>query len=92
MDSLELFAGDARLEAQSDLRAGPGVSHVPAFGLPARQPDATGRRIIRMHLHGKFFVGKKKFQEQRKTVGIGRRIAHQFAAILHTQISQRFSS
>ena len=44
-----------------------------------------------MHLHGKFFVGKKKFQQQRETLGIRRRIAHQFASVLRTQIAERVS-
>src|SRR5204862_3456086 len=47
---LELFAGNPRLQAESDLSTRPGVRHVPTLGLPPRLPSAAGSFIVGMHL------------------------------------------
>src|SRR5579863_9295878 len=67
---LKLRMRNSWLQTQGDLRSRLGMSYIPALGLTTRFTDAAGGFIIGMNLHRELFMGKEKFQQQRKATRI----------------------
>src|SRR5580700_7985668 len=85
----ELLARDPRLQAERNLRSGPGVGNVPTFSLTPRLAEALRGLVVGMNLHRKFFLGKQELQQQWKAPRITRGRAHEFVAKFLAQIGER---
>src|SRR6476646_3677450 len=68
------------------------MRYVPALRLAPGLSDAQRLGVVGMHLNGELLVGKKKFQQKRKTFGVPCSLAHQFALVLLTDMRQRLTA
>ena len=84
----QLSRRDARFQSQRNLRAGLGMRHVPAFRLAPGLAYAKRLLVVRMNLYGELFVREEKLDQQRKTPGVARCVAHQLALIFLAQLRQ----